>query len=71
MESAKIRIYTYKGKTSNKYYKITYYKGQYNFVHIDKAKIALCKQGERQDGRKYLEYEGVFSFDRKKKEVRI
>ena len=71
MEHSTIRIYTYKGKSSNKYYKITYYKGQYNFVHIDKDKIKLCKTGKRRDGKKYLEYTGVFSFDKVKKEVRI
>lgn len=71
MEQGTIRIYTYKGKSSNKYYKITYYKGQYNFVHIDKDKIKLCKTGKRRDGKKYLEYTGDFSFDKINKVVKV
>ena len=71
METATIRIYTYKGKSSKKYYKIAYYKHQFNFVHIDKTKIPLCKECKNKDGRKYLEYTGDFSFDKEKQEIRV
>ena len=70
METATIRIYTYKGKSSRKYYKIAYYKRVYYFVHIDKNKIELCKQGKK-DGRKYLEYTGDFLLDKEKRIIKI
>lgn len=71
METAKIRIYTYKGKSSRKFYKIAYYKHQFNFVHIDKDKLSQCVQGKNKEGRKYLEYTGDFFFDKEKQEIRI
>ena len=71
MERATIDIYTYKGKSSNKYYKIAYYKRQFNFVHIDKDKIKQCVKGKNKDGRKYLRYSGDFSFNKEKQEIKI
>lgn len=72
MEQATIRIYTYKGKSSKKYYKIAYYKHQFNLVHISKDKLKECKEGKRlKDGRKYLEYTGDFSFDKEGQEIKI
>lgn len=71
MEKATIRIYTYKGKASHKYYKIAYYKRQFNFVHIDKNKIKECLQCRGKDGRKYLEYSGCFYFDKEKQVIKI
>ena len=71
METATIRIYTYKGKASKKYYKIAYHKHQFNFVHIGKEKIPLCTEGKNKDGRKYLEYTGEFTFDKDKCKITI
>lgn len=71
METATIKIFTYKGKASRKYYKIAYYKHQFNFVHIDKEKIQLCKELKNKDGRKYLEYTGSFSFNKERQEIRV
>lgn len=66
-----LRIYTYKGKISKKYYKIAYFARQFNFVHISKDKIKECNKCTGKDGRKYLEYNGEFSFDKEKQEIRI
>lgn len=55
-----LRIKTYKSKTTNKYYKITYFKGIYYFVHISKDKIKECTEKIGKDGKKYLEYKGKF-----------
>lgn len=71
MITSKIRIYTYKGKSSKKYYKIAYFGGQYNFVHISKEKISKCKQGVGKDGKKYLEYIGDFTFDKVNKVITV
>lgn len=72
MERATIRIYTYKGKSSGKYYKIAYYKGVFNLVHISKDKLIECTKGKRlKDNKVYLEYTGDFTFDREKQEIRV
>ena len=65
METAKIRIKTYKGKLSRKYYKIAYYRRKFYFVHISKEKISECKECVGKNGKKYLEYTGQFSIDDK------
>lgn len=71
MIKATLRIFTYKGKASKKYYKMAYFARKYFFVHISKEKLTECLQKKTKDGRKYLEYNGVFSLNREKGEITI
>lgn len=64
MLKATLRIKTYKGKLSKKYYKVAYFNKKYYFVHISKEKLSECKQMTDKKGKKYLEYIGQFSIDK-------
>ena len=71
MEYGLLRIFTYKGKSSKKYYKIARYNNKYYFVHISVEKIGECTEKKRRDNKKYLEYNGYFVINKDKGEIHI